>query len=362
MRSSSLAFIALLSGCTASHPSPVDANIDAPLPMPLAEGVKRCASDADCNAAWPVCRCDARCWGAPGAGAEEHGPSPRTVTYAIGGLRIVEDASSTGAFGLDLDARAGGAASACPAAPDFTSPIGGDPAVDNQLQAFLRYGERASPHMNYGEPAGSIGGSTLDVIIGGPFSWFVEVSDIDSFEDDCLVNIRLGVLSGPIALGTVCTSHTDEASCHADSRNACLWSPSTRACRGIASGQTARIASVSGIGTGRIGGGVLRTGPIGQTQIELAADEGGAVATQIYDTRIEARLDAAALTAGQLGGWIAMDDLYTFASFLTIGGGPTFTFESLESQVRPDLPDETGRCTRTSAGFAFDALAVNIVP
>ena len=75
-----------------------------------------------------------------------------------------------------------------------------------------------------------------------------------------------------------------------------------------------------------------------------------------------ARLDAAALTAGQLGGWIAMDDLYTFASFLTIGGGPTFTFESLESQVRPDLPDETGWCMRTSAGFAFDALAVNIVP
>jgi len=275
-------------------------------------------------------------------------------------MRIVEDASSAGAFGLDLDATTGGAA--CAGAPDFTSPIGGDPGVDNQLQAFLRYGENAGAHPNYGEPAGSIGGSTLDVITFGMRGWFLEVSDIDSFEDDCFVSIRLGVLGGSIALGTACTSHSAETSCHADSRNACLWSPSTSECRGIASGQTARLLAVSGTGTGRIGGGVLRTGPIGQTQIELVAGEGGEVATQIYETRIGARIDETALTAGQLGGWVALDNLQTFAGFLSSGGGPRFTRESLEAQVRPDLLDATGQCTRTSAGFAFDALAIGIVP
>ena len=364
MRSSSLVFVvALVSGCSASHDSPVDANVDSPAAMPFAEGVKRCASDADCNAAWPVCRCDARCWGSPGSGPAEHGPTPRTVTYVIGGLRIVEGASSASAFGLDLDATTGGPSGLCTGAMDFTSPISGDPGVDNQLQAFLRYGENAGAHPNYGEPAGSIGGSTLDVISSGMRGWFIEVSDIDSLEDDCLVNIRLGVLGGAIALGTACTSHEDETSCHADARNACLWSPSMSECRGIASGQTARILAVSGMGTGRIGGGVLRSGPIGQTQIELAAGEGGAVATQIYDTRIEARIDEAALTTGQLGGWVEMLNLQTFASFLSIGGGPRFTAESLEAQVRPDLaPDASGHCTRVSAGFAFDALAINIVP
>jgi len=170
-------------------------------------------------------------------------------------------------------------------------------------------------------------------------------------------------IDGSVELGTACTSHADERACHADSRNACLWTPSRSACRGIAGGQAVSIVAVSGMGTGRIGGGVLRTGPIGQTQLELGDEEGGAYGTQSYGRRVGARIDGTSLTTGQLGGWVSMENLQTFAGVLSIGGGPTFTPDQLEALVRPDLePDATGHCTRVSAGFAFDALAVEVVP
>lgn len=358
-------------GCAAQHQQTTDADVDASgSSASLPEGVKRCASDADCSSAWPICRCDARCWGSPAAGPPEHGPTPRIVTYLIGGLRIVEDASAAGAFGIDLDATTGGPAGSCTGASDFTSPIDGDPGVDDQLQAFLRYGEHVgSAGYHYCEGAGSIGGSTLaGMQVGEGRGWFLQVSDIDSFDDDCYVHVVLGVIgtvSGMLELGTVCDAHTDEASCHADERDACLWSPTTSTCRGIAGAQAVRIVAVSGQGEGRIGGSVLRTGPIGQTQLELLAFMGmGEVATQIYDTRIEAHIDETALTAGQLGGAVPMDSLATFAGFLATGGpGPTFTPEELEAMVQPDLaPDASGHCTSVSAGFAFDALAVEVAP
>jgi hypothetical protein len=365
-----LLVLAAAIGCATEHPQAIDANVDAPIGTgaALAEGVKRCATDTDCSADWPVCRCDGRCWGHTGAGAPEHGPSPRTVRYLLGGLRIVEDASATGAFGLDVDGATGGPAGACTGAADLVSPISGDPGVDNQVQAYLRYGEHTDAYVHFGEPAGSIGGSALDAMVIGQSGWMLEVSDIDSFEDDCFVGTRLLLVQTvehvPLELGTACPPHADEASCLVDERNACVWSPLTHECRGIAPGQAVTTWAEVGTGTGRIGGGVLRTTSLGQMQLEIAIPLGssGVMATQLYDTRFEARIDETTLTRGQLGAYAEMESLGIFLGSIGIGGGPTFTPEQLEALVRPDLaPDANGHCTRASAGFGFAALAVELV-
>ena len=345
---------ASLGACTASHLEAVDAAVDAvtPATTPHVEGAHTCAVDRDCPSAWPICRCDGRCWAVDAeTGIVRHGPAPRTLAYVFGGLRIPSDARGSEAYGLDLDGLRGPLGS-CSSAPDSVSPVTRDDDIDNQIQGLLRTGETRL--------GSTMGDASFDAVLDGPNAWAIEVSDIDSFVDDCHVDVTLLLAQSwtPLVLGANC-NYPDASSCTADTQNACVWSNAMRACRGLAAGQSMRVYVVVGQGVGRIAGGILRTEALGQMQLVVRFREpGSAAAMQLHEARVFGRITPEALS-GELGAYVEMDNLQVFADSLTIGSGMPRI--DAASTAPPDLAlSPGGRCTVASAGFAFAAQALEL--
>ena len=129
-----------------------------------------------------------------GCGPTEVVAEPITVTYVVNTADVPEPDAMDRLPGFDLDSANGTAATdRCDDALDFTSPITSAGGVDNQLGANV-IGLLASML-----PAG-VAGSIEEQIAAGTFLLLMEVSDINSFNNDSSVNVTLFL--GALPAGT----------------------------------------------------------------------------------------------------------------------------------------------------------------
>ncbi len=321
-------------------------------PPPALEGEHRCASDVDCPLEWGVCRCDARCYATDdGLGRREDGPETTTVAYMLTALRVAPSGTPGEAFGLDLDPTMAGCA-----APERVSPRTGAPNIDNQTQALMHEIEQARGR--------SIALANLDTRLLAMRAWAIEVRGIDDFEDDCQVEVRLSLVQptgGEFVLGSGCTVHGEPVGCGADVERGCLWSNEISRCIGLREGQGARTQVLVGVAPGRIANGVLHTQVLGEMQLELTYVDQGTSAAQLIDTRIDAEITPTSLS-GELGARIEVNNLLGLHSSALIPFASANP-ERTRARLAPDLmPDASGACTHASAGFAFSAIPLTLVP
>jgi hypothetical protein len=292
--------------------------------------------------------------GTDGGPPPEDGGAPQTVTYVIGSINTGSTLPSGQAFGFDLDMMNGGnAAQACTGAADFTSPVTNAMGVDNQLSTVL-------PTLGSMLGADGADGAIRDQIMAGKLLLVLEVSDINSFnnDDSVQVHVRLGQVP---AMGTpmtsaACTAHTDMTSCAGDAANACNWNSTMSACQGLASGQT--FMTMTDLGTQM---GTIASGRLSVTTAMLPlmfTASGTTISLVLRDVHIGGRITATGMTGGEFGASVLVDDVVTLA-MMFITGVDRATVESL---AMPDLqPDATGaHCNAISAGLGFSAVTATI--
>jgi hypothetical protein len=342
------------------------------------------------------------------------GGAAQTRTYVIGMIDTDTDDTSQ-AYGFDLDSMmdGGATASGCTSAPDFTSPITGDTAVDNQLVNALSI---------LGSMLGADGpnGAIRDQIEAGKILLMLEVSDINSFDNDSAVMVHavLGQVQpqGPgcsahtdmsSCMGdsanmceftaaacsgmTGCDAHTDMASCAADTahactfaaarcattarpmasaacaahdmgscetdvNNACNWSVANSACTGIASGQTFALLTDLGTVPGTI---VNHRLEAITTMLPLHLEAGGrSIDLTLRTVHFGGRIAADNITGGEFGAQVLVTDIIMLGTQL----GFPIDMALIESVVMPDLmPDATGaHCGAISAGMAFTGISATL--
>jgi len=343
------------------------------------------------------------------------GGAPQTHTYVIGMIDTdADDPMMTHAFGFDLDGMmdGGSTVSGCTSAADFTSPVTGDTAVDNQLVNALGI---------LGTMLGADGpnGAIRDQIEAGKILLMLEVTDINSFQNDSsvMVHAALGTVhdcsghadmascmgdtanscaftaaacSGmtgcdahadmasctadtahactfaastcattalPMVSAT-CAGHTDQATCEGDVNGACNWSATDMACSGIAANQTFSVLTDLGTVPGTITNGRLEAIT---TMLPLHLEASGrSIDLTLRTVHFGGRITASNITGGEFGAQVLVSDIIMLAAQL----GFPIDMGTIEGVVMPDLmPDATGmHCGAISAGMGFTGISATLAP
>jgi hypothetical protein len=249
-----------------------------------------------------------------------------TQTYVVSTIETTPPADSTLAFGFDLDSMNGGRASfPCTAAPDFTSVVSGDTAVDNQFGSIVPTFDMMLP--------GGFDGAIQQEIQSGALLYVVEVTRISGFVDDpaVLVHVALGRAA---AGGTIVTSGA-----------------------GLAPGQVLEEMIDLGTVAGTITRGRLRA-TIAMLPLSFRVS-GTLITLTLRSVAIGGHFDASGvLSGGEIGGTISVEDVLRFA-LAFVAGVDRATIEAL---AMPDMsPDATGdHCAGISAGFGFEPVSATL--
>ncbi|MFO0686369.1 MAG: hypothetical protein U0234_30175 [Sandaracinus sp.] len=313
----------------------------------------------------------------------------QTITYVIGAIDTDTDDQAQ-AYGFDLDGMMDGPAGTCQDQADYTSPVTGDTAVDNQLVNALSF---------LGSMLGDDGanGAIRDQIEAGKILLILQVSDINSFADDSSVQVRAvlgqvqqgtachahtaeadctgdtanscdwtaaasgtgGTCSSttPPAVSTACAAHTAEADCTGDAANACNWSASASTCSGIAAGQTFAVLQELDSVTGSIAGGRL-TAVTSQLPLHFEAS-GMSIDLVLREVHFGGRITATGITGGEFGAKVLVDDVVMLAANL----GLNVDRATIEGVVPPDLDPQAAdpmTCDAISAGMGFTAITATL--
>ncbi len=203
------------------------------------------------------------------AGCVESRPAPLTRTYLVS---VIEPCAWP-FEGFDLDRRVStGASSACFDREDTTSPSG-RPGIDNTLGWV---GCASAP------PRDVLIAPYLEQIAAGEYLLLVEVSDIDSFDSDAHVDVRVfgGRANGAVLL------------------------EDGMAIAGQTFGQVGDDLSLT---TGDIVGGVVRVAGVVFPLTATYAD--GTATFTLLDAQLRASIADDALLDGEVGGRVAIDEL-----------------------------------------------------
>lgn len=241
------------------------------------------------------------------------------VTYVLRTVDLPAPDLRGRTVGFDLDGAPGTGGARCDDAVDFTSSITGAPDVDNQLAAH---------------PSAIIDATDLSTLVesqiaAGELLVVLEVSDIDSYDDDPSVSVRLMTATLP--------RDTPMAMVGADGR--------------LTQGQTF------------FPGTTIATFPeaaIVDSRLELSFERlplslflgPGASALTLEGARLSAEVRPTDLVHGELGGAIPVADLVAFTEAL----GSPLTEAEIRAAFLPDLdPSADGAtCGAISAGFSFE--------
>lgn len=247
------------------------------------------------------------------------------VTYVLATVDLPAPDLRGRTVGFDLDGAPGtGMGTRCDDALDFTSPVTAAPDVDNQLAA------RPSALIH----ATELSRFVESQIATGALLVVLEVGDIDSYDDDPGVTVRLMTATLP--------GDTTMAMVGADGR--------------LTPGQTF------------VAGTTIATFPeaaIVDSRLELSFERlplslflgPGASALTLEGARLSAEVRPTGLVHGELGGAIPVDDLVAFSEAL----GSPMTEAEVRAALLPDLdPSADGAtlgsrsCGAISAGFSFE--------
>jgi len=214
-----------------------------------------------------------------------------------------------------------GESEACDDAPDQTS-ARGEAGIDNSFGALLPVLEDPDPTWE---------DTILEQIRRGEYLVLIEVTDIDSFDDDERVGVRayLGASAGDVLVADG-MAVPDQTFVQAGEPFADL-----------------PVGSVS------IVGGVLRF-DAPSFPLTFASPSVAGTLT-LHDARVRARISDDALSEGEVGGHV------TVAEFIALA--PDLIDEALvRSLGLPDLdpdPSDPSLCNAISIGFSFDAVTAN---
>ncbi len=267
-------------------------------------------------------------------GVGDGGPDPTggvTVTYIVNTADIPEPDFTSGRVpGFNLDGEdSTGTSERCDDTPDFVSSVTGARGVDNQIGGNVigLLGEMFGPD--------GVQGAFREQIAAGSFLLLFEVADIDSFNDDASVRVRLllGAFDGTIML--------DRSGL-------------------VAPGQTfTSMRVLATIPVAAISGGRL---DIEAPSLPLTLEvNGSAITLNLTQARLGGTISATGMTDGEIGGEISMANLVNLGEALD---PVTFTEDLLRSIALPDLdpsPDGT-RCDAVSAGLTFRATTATNIP
>jgi hypothetical protein len=243
-----------------------------------------------------------------------------TRTYLIARADIPYVGSGVG-FNLD-DRVSSGATVACDDAHDLTS-ARGEEGIDNSLQIATRL-LGAFPDPTFEE-------MIFDQIQRGEYLLLMEVTDIDSFDDDPSVAVRiyLGTTEGEVVAA-------DEMAV----------ADQTFEQRG---GDIANLP----LGSAAIAGGVLRfespSFPLRFTNVDRSAT------FTLRDARVRAIIGEQALSEGEVGGRITIEEVVALDP-------ETIDESAVHNLGLPDLdrdPTDPSICRAISVGFSFEAVIAN---
>lgn len=258
-------------------------------------------------------------------GCDEAGPSDNsggTRTYLLARADLPQNVREPG-VGFNLDGRVSEGGTACDDAPDLTSATG-EEGVDNSLQVL----SATIGHV----PTTAFVDAVLEQIRSGEYLVLIEVTEIDSFEDDPSVGVRLflGRSSGEVLVAA------------------------GMAVEGQSFEQLGDDLATVPVGAAAIAGGVLS---FGSPSFPLSFTiDGEPAALTLLDARVRAEIGSSALTNGEVGGHVSV------ASYLALS--PENDEEFVRSVGLPDLdpdPADPTLCRAISVGFLFTAVTANVV-
>jgi hypothetical protein len=251
-----------------------------------------------------------------------------TYAYIVSAGDVPEVTSDGFAVGFDLDGRiSDGTGPDCIDALDFTSPISGDPGVDDQLASNL-------VPLFAGELPEGIAGAFRDAIASGQTLLVLEVNGVDGFVNDPLVSVHVF---------------------YAETESGAL--PMVDASGQLVPGQSFRVADDLGTSAGAISGGRLRT-TIPMLALRLAFG-GAPIAVPIVGLRYEADISATALTNGEAGGRVEVAPVVA----VLVAAGLPVDEPLVRAVAQPDLDlDAAGECASISAGLTLEAVEAVVVP
>jgi hypothetical protein len=251
-------------------------------------------------------------------------PGGPTVIYVVNTADVPEVDAENRAPGFDLDGAPGAAATdRCDDAIDYTSPVTGAANVDNQLSANV-IGLVAGMLM------GGVPGAIEEQIAAGTFLLMMEVSDVDSFNNDSSVSVRLilGALPAGMTMAMV----------GADGR--------------LTPGQSFTSMTVlATIPEAEINGGRIE---IASDSLPLSLDVMGMSLTlTLRQARIAADISATGLSRGEIGAQLSVADIVSLAMMFGLGVDEM----TIRGVAQPDLmPNADGSvCDAISAGLTFEA-------
>ena len=311
---------------------------------------------------------------------------PETHTYVIGMIDTQTD-NVDDAYGFNLDGMDGGPAGTCQDIMDYTSPVTGAAGVDNQL-SYL------APTLDGLLGGDGVNGAIRDQIQAGSVLLMLEVSDINSFNNDsairvhavlgqvspegaaCMAHADMASCTGDTAnmcswtaassgtggtcstdatptASTACPGHADQASCEGDQMNACNWSAMASACSGIAGGQTFAMLTDLGTVNGSITGGQISA--ITDTLPLSFAAMGQTITLTLHSVQFGGHITATNITNGEFGAQILIAELMQVVADLGFSIDVT-------SFVSPDLmPNADGStCAALSAGMGYAAISATL--
>jgi hypothetical protein len=251
-------------------------------------------------------------------------PGGPVYTYIVNTADVPEADMTTGRIaGFNLDGvDSTGASERCDDAPDFVSSVTGTSGVDNQL------GGNVIGLLGDMLGAGGVQGAVREQIASGAFLLLFEVSDVDSFNNDPSVSVRLllGGFSGTIML---------------DGDGL------------VAPGQTfTSMRVLATIPSAAIVGGRLS---IEAPSLPLTLDvDGNSITLNLVQARVGGTISATGMTDGEIGAQISVAEIVTLGEMLAPG---TITEDLVRSVALPDLaPNADGtQCEAISAGLTFGA-------
>jgi len=246
-----------------------------------------------------------------------------TRVYLLASADLPQNMLEPG-VGFNLDGRVSdGATTACDGAADLVSATG-EEGIDNSLQVL----SATIGHV----PTTAFVDAVLEQIRSGEYLVLIEVTEIDSFEDDPSVGVRLflGRSSGEVLVAA------------------------GMAVEGQSFQQLGEDLANVPVGSAAIVAGVL-TFESPSFPLSFALDAEPATLS-LLDTRVRAGIGDTALTDGEVGGHVSV------ASYLALSPGNDEEF--VRSVGLPDLdpdPADPTLCRAISVGFQFTAVTANVV-
>ncbi|MDX2089606.1 MAG: hypothetical protein SFX73_17255 [Kofleriaceae bacterium] len=235
-------------------------------------------------------------------------------------------------FNLDGQVDDGTGTTCAELTPDLTSTITSATGVDNAFAALVPQLERT---LLMGRMIGALVG---EQITAGSFILLMEVSDINSYTSDSAVQVRL-------ILGRV-------PGCVSGMPATCMPMVSGAT---IAPGQTFEQVMVLGSAvSGSIAGGRMT---VSTPSLPLALSIGSSSLTlTIRNASIGAAISASALTNGEIGGSLQIEELAVSAESLMAGAGATVrTVVGAVADLEPTTADPA-TCASIGIGATFNAV------